>query len=259
MRFHGILATLAVVVLMVASIEAKADNADPASQADNDWTFMAAPYLWASGLSGETGMFGTPPQDIDISFGDVLHHLDFGFMGVGEARNGRISLGIDVVYASLSADIDTPIGFLATSIDARTKTFIGTAVVGYDVIEDDASTLDVVAGARLWSVDNEFVFSGGVLGGTSLGDGDTWVDPVVGIKFQTDVGSGFFVAGWGLIGGFGASSDLLWDLMGGLGYHFNDSASLFAGYRVVDVDFESGGFVYDVNQHGPILGGAIRF
>jgi hypothetical protein len=67
------------------------------------------------------------------------------------------------------------------------------------------------------------------------------------------------VAGWGLVGGFGTSSDKVLDVMAGLGYEISDRTSLFAGYRVMDVDYSKDGFVYDVNQHGPILGGVFRF
>jgi hypothetical protein len=248
---------IAAAVLFSGNWAEAADLTPPPEE--SGWTFTAAPYLWASGLEGETGVFGLPAQDIDISFSDVLQHLDFGFMGAAGARNGRFSLGADIVYAKLSADIDTPHGIIASNIDGTVKSFMGTALAGYSVIYDDALTVDLVAGARLWSVDNDFHFNGGVLDGTSVSDGDTWVDPVVGTKFNASLGSDFYIAGWGLVGGFGVSSDIMWDVMAGLGYQITGSVSLFAGYRAADVDFRDGGFVYNVTQKGPLLGGVIRF
>ena len=62
-----------------------------------------------------------------------------------------------------------------------------------------------------------------------------------------------------MIGGFGAGSQLMWDLMGGAGYKFNDTFSLFAGYRAVSVDYSDNGFVYDVVEKGPILAGVFQF
>ena len=254
------IAAVAVVGLLSAG-GANAFAADLAQPpADNSgWTFTVAPYLWASGINGESGLFGFPPQDVDISFSDVLQHLNFGFMGVTEARNGPISLSTDIVYAALEADIDTPKGIPASSIDATVTTFMGTALAGYSLYYQDNANFDIVAGARLWSADNDFKFNGLALGGTSASDGDTWVDPVVGAKFRADLGSNFYVAGWGLVGGFGVSSKFMWDAMGGLGYKTSDHMSMFAGYRAVGDDYSHNGFVNDVTQQGPILGMTYRF
>jgi hypothetical protein len=180
-------------------------------------------------------------------------------MGVGEARNGRFSIAMDVAYAKLGADIDTPFGLITNKIDVAAKTFMGTIVAGYSIFDGEAAHIDAIAGARLWSVDTDFNFDGGRLDGQSVSDGDTWVDPVIGAKFRTDIGSGFYISGWGIIGGFGVSSDFMWDVLGGLGYNFSETFSVFAGYRAADVDYQHNGFVYDVTQHGPIIGGDLRF
>jgi hypothetical protein len=62
-----------------------------------------------------------------------------------------------------------------------------------------------------------------------------------------------------MVGGFGVSSDIDWDLFGGVGYQFNDTFSFVAGYRAVGVDYQDGDFLFDVIQQGPILGGVFRF
>ncbi len=252
---------LMIAAMAIAAGSGGALAADPVAPPaeESGWTITAAPYLWASSLNGDTGLFGIPPQEVDVGFGDIVKHLDMGFMGAAAARNGHFSFGGDIVYARVSADIDSPVGLLATSIDATVRSFMGTAYVGYSILYDDAATVDLVAGARLWAMDNEFDFNGGALNGTTASDGGTWVDPVVGMKFQADIGSDFYLAGWGLIGGFGVASDLMWDVMGGVGYRISDSSSLFAGYRAVDVDYRNDGFVFDMTQHGPIIGGVIRF
>ena len=40
---------------------------------------------------------------------------------------------------------------------------------------------------------------------------------------------------------------------------FTKWATAFVGYRHLAVDYRRGGFVYDVNMSGPILGVVIRF
>ncbi len=90
-------------------------------------------------------------------------------------------------------------------------------------------------------------------------DSATWVDPVVGLKGRASISPDFYVTGWALVGGFGVSSDLMWDVMGSVGYEFNDSFSMTAGYRVQSVDYHNNGFVYDVVQSGPMIGAVFKF
>jgi hypothetical protein len=52
------------------------------------WRFTVAPYVWGVGLSGDIGLFGKGPVDVDIPFSDILENLDFAAMGVAEAHNG---------------------------------------------------------------------------------------------------------------------------------------------------------------------------
>lgn len=229
------------------------------SGAGSDWTFTAAPYLWASGLDGTVGAFGIPAQSVDLSFGDIVEDLDFAFMAVAEARRGRFSIGVDLAYARLSDGVATPAGVVATSIDAKVTTFMGTVVAGYDLVPDSRTDVDLIAGARFWSVDNDLRVVGGPLGGRAFSDGDDWVDPVVGLKLRHSIDEKLYLAGWAMVGGFGAGSDSMWDVMGGVGYRVSDRVSLYFGYRAAGVDYSSGGFVYDVTQKGPIFGGVFRF
>lgn len=225
----------------------------------SDWTFTGAAYLWGSGIDGSIGVLGLPPQDVDLSFSDILEDLNMAVMAAGEARNGRFSLGFDVAYALMQSKDETPFGVLAREIDQTTSTLMATAVAGYSLLETDTARIDAIAGARLWSVGLDLDLNGSALPRQHFSDGETWVDPLVGAKFRADLGSDFYVSGWGMIGGFGMSSDLMWDVMAGLGYEFTDSFSVFGGYRAVSVDYSNGGFVYDVVQHGPLFAGVFRF
>ncbi|WP_373505645.1 hypothetical protein [Aestuariivirga sp.] len=251
------MAATAVIALAVCPSNA-ADIVDVPADL-NDWTFTAAAYLWASGLSGDSGVFGLPPQEVDLSFADILEDLNFAFMGFGEARKGRFSLGADLTYADVEANVSTPFGIIADDIDVTTSTFMGTAYVGYSVVDSADVRIDGIAGARLWSVNTEFDVNGGALNGRSASDGATWVDPMAGLKLYAELSPEIYISAWGMIGGFGVSSDMMWDVMGGLGYRFTDSFSLFGGYRAVSVDYSNDGFVYDMVQQGPVFAGVFRF
>lgn len=243
---------------LLAPLQALADDRSPNATADGEWTVTVAPYLWATGLDGSVGVLGLPAQSVDLDFTDVLESLEGGLMGVVEARRGRFSLGFDLLYANVSDSFNTPVGVAATSLTAEVTTITATAVAGYDLVPDPTFDLDLVGGARYWSVDNELRVSGGALGGATVSDGDTWIDLIAGAKFRKSLNDHWDLAGWALVGVAGAS-DSMWDVMAGVSYRTGTKARIFAGYRVLSVEYEDAGFVYDVTQKGPIIGGVFHF
>lgn len=225
---------------------------------EKGWTFSVAPYFWAAGISGEVGQFGLPPVEVDASFGDIFDHLDFGAMAIGEARYDRYSILADIMYSKISGSAGTPRGILASSASVSSETFAGLIGAGYSVLDGPSGHLDVVVGARVWSVDNDISFSGGILDGLSRSDGATWVDAMAGLRGNYAITPKVYFTGWGLVGAGGADID--WDVAGAIGYRFNDKISAVAGYRALGVDYSNDdGFVFDVVQHGPILGMVVRF
>ena len=251
------LRTFGIAAILALALPSSGQAADlpPAPESTSDWTFTAAAYLWASGLNGDVGVFGLPAQNVDLSFSDLLQNLDGAVMGLGEARNGRFALGMDVTYTKVGASVKTPYG----NIDASATSWMVTGFGGYSVFQNDIVRLDAIAGGRLWSVNNDFDIKSGEFDGRSFSDGATWVDPLVGAKLRLDLAPNVYATSWAFVGGFGVGSDLMWDLMAGAGYQFNDTFSLFAGYRATSVDYSHDGFVYDVVQKGPVLAGAFQF
>ncbi|WEX86361.1 hypothetical protein PZN02_002639 [Sinorhizobium garamanticum] len=221
------------------------------------WSFSFAPYFWMAGLEGDTGLFGLPTVEIDPSFSDIFSDLDFGFMAAGDARYGRFSIFTDINYVKVSTDEATPRGILVDKVNVKSETFTALVGAGYAVVDESNVRLDVIGGAKVWSVDTTISLSGGILGGRSRSDGDTWVDGLVGLRGHYSFTPEWYVTGWGLVGAGGA--DLDWDVIGALGYNVNDRISALAGYRAMGVDYSNDGFTYDVIQHGPIIGVAIRF
>ncbi|USJ27768.1 hypothetical protein [Ensifer adhaerens] len=224
---------------------------------ESGWTFSFAPYFWAAGLSGEVAQFGLPAVDVDASFSDIFDHLEFGAMAIGEARNGPYSIFADVMYTKISGQSGTPRGVLATDVELTSETFAGLLGAGYSVIDSDAARLDLVVDMRVWSVESELSFHGGVLDGRTRIDQATWVDGLAGFRGTYSLTSEIYLIGWGLVGAGGANLD--WDVAAAIGYRFNDTISAIAGYRALGVDYSNDGFVFDVTQQGPMLGLTVRF
>ena len=227
-------------------------------QTEPGWTFTLAPYLWATGLTGDVGVGGLPEVDVDVSFMDVLEHFDIGFMGAGEARYGRFGILTDLLYVKLSAHDGVNTRFVDADIDLTQKELTALGALEYRVLQAEGGSLDVLAGGRLWWLKTELDFDGAIFDASGSAS-ETWVDPIVGLKGRINLGPEFYLAGWGMIGGFGVSSEFFWDAMGGLGYQVSDSFSLFAGYRGLGIDYKNDGFVFDVDMNGPLLGAVFTF
>jgi len=239
-----------------------ADVAVPESA--SGWTFTGAAYVWASSLEGEAGLFGLPEQEIDLSFGDILQDLDFSFMGLGEARNGGFVMGMDLTYTRIGSNVENPRpgeNKLINDVDIDVTAWMATGYAGYNLLETDMLRMDLIGGARLWSVNTELTANSNwnAIDGRSAEDGATWVDPLAGAKMRLDLTDDVYMSAWGMVGGFGVSSDLMWDVMAGVGYEFNDTFSAFGGYRAVGVDYSNDGFVYDMVQQGPVVAAVFRF
>ena len=221
-----------------------------------------APYLWGAGISGSVEAFGAPSVNVDVGVTDVIDHLDgIPVMLVSEARNAAFGVFTDILYVRLGANATGPGGLVTAGLTSTE--FAGTAMGEYRVIDNPTGSLDAMAGLRVWDVQTDLNFRAAIAGNPgaslSVSDGATWVDPMIGAKGRINLGRGFFLTDWVMIGGFGVSSAIDWDVMGGIGYDFNKTFSMVAGYRALGVDFSDNGFVFNVVQQGPFLGMGFRF
>ena len=218
-----------------------------------------SPYLWAAGLSGETGTLRPlPPADINLSFSDILDDLRFAGMVAGTARKGRFGLAADIQYVETRSDGDLRPFYGSTRVTS--KSFLTTLTGEYAAIDRPDTTLLVGAGLRVWSVDTELKLSqGDVRPDRRVKDDDIWVNPVLTLRGEAYLSARWFVAGWTAVGGFGVGSDFMADLFGSVGYRISDRTSVSVGYRWMTVDRDADGFLYDVDQQGPMAGMTFRF
>jgi len=216
------------------------------------WSFTIAPYAWMAGLSGDVALSGYGKAHADVGFGDVFKSLDFVAMVVAEARYDRYALLSDFVYLMVTNKVKAPMGIKA-KVD--TDVLQWTPTLAYSLYLDDRANLDVVAGARLWSVETSLRTTAPV--SLAYHADDQWIDAIGGIRGTFDLTENTFVHGWALAGAGG--SDLVWDLLGGVGYRWNDKVSLMAGYRAQGVDYRNGAFEFDAVMKGPAISALLRF
>jgi opacity protein-like surface antigen len=229
----------------------------PVPANESSFWFRAAPYVWVTAIEGDVGI-GTLFAPIDITMGDTLESLDMGFMGVAEFGRDRWSVGLDFVYGKTSSDI--PAGNLVfDSFRFEQQQWILTPFLTYRLVESDGYRMDLVAGARMTILDSELTGRFVGTGEFNRSKGQDWIDPIIGLRGQAELGERFFFRYNGDVGGFGVSSDLTWQAYAGLGYHFTNNISAAIGYRGIGVDYGEDDFKLDTVTHGPVLGLEIKF
>jgi hypothetical protein len=231
---------------------------NPASAEEGEWSFTLAPYAWMSGISGDVATLPPlPPSSIDESFSDILDDLEGAFFVYGEARKDRFFIMTDLVYTNVSSsDSYGSGGFL--NVDLDQENFLLGAAAGYAVIKEPDYSLDLFGGARYWSIDSDLTLTGPVAR-RSVSHSEDWLDPIVGARFAVPLSEDWYFQLSTTVGGFGVGADLEWDLFSTVRYRLNDWAWVGFGYRYLSVDYDHGGFLYDVDQQGPVLGAAFRF
>lgn len=245
-------ALLMAMALGLAALPAGAEDAD-------EWHLQVSPYLWMASLEGDLATLSDlPTVDVDASFNDILDHLDLAVMLQGEVRYRRFGFLLDVAYLQLSVDEGTP-GPLFGGVDLDTDTFFATLGPFYRLVDRDRVAFDLFGGMRIWNVDTTLEFEPGILAGRRTSDEETWVDPLVGARGSLKLLGPFSLSAAGDLGGFGAASDLTWQALGTLDFQPRSWLVVRAGYRHLDVDYDHGGFVWDVSMSGPILGASLRF
>lgn len=226
--------------------------------AEDGWEFRLTPYAWFAGVEGNVSTLpGAPVAPIKVSPSDALKDSQVSAMLIFEAKKQKHGMLFDLLYTDSESDstlIGDPINLTLKSI-SRNKMF--SAAYEYELYNQGGSTVDVFGGARYWKVDTILEFGGGlgILAGQRIRNAESWVDPLVGVKGTTPLGdSQFYFTGWLSGGGFGVGSDSFYDFSANVGYQWNKSIGTTLGYRMFDVDYENGTFVYDVKQEGWAIG-----
>lgn len=276
----SLLRSTAVVVAVAFGALAPAVAAAQTTQANPDsgrWHYAAAVYGYMPSIGGTAGFpadsNGTP---IQISFEQILEHLEFAAMGAFEAHNGRWGLFTDVLHLSVGTsksnsrdfslgDTGIPAGASA-DLDWALKGWIWTLAGEFRVASEAAFKVDMLAGLRLfdlkqrlrWSIAGDLgpIAAPGRSGQAEIGAA-LW-DGIVGAKgrytfgarrewavpFYLDIGTG--------------QSDRTWQAMIGISHAFS-WGELSGHWRSLSYDMKPGSATGDMNFNGPMIGASFRW
>jgi hypothetical protein len=226
----------------------------------SDWHVEWVPlYLWFSGLQGNVGAKGYVVP-VNVSFSQVFEQLNIGLMSVLDVRRKKVGLLTDLLFISVTSDQkNAPLGNVYSGFSANSKTFFLDTEAYGRVVDNEHLSVDALGGVRIWHLNNGISLYQGGATAVQTGQTEGWVDPVMGGRFRVYIKKGWFVDLKGDAGGFGAGSQLTWQMYGGLGKVFKKKYSTVIGYRYLDVDYQNGGFLYDTHMNGMIAGFSIRF
>ena len=229
------------------------------AQGSSEWQFEATPYLWSAAMRGDTQAGNLPRTHVDMSFGDILENLDAGFMGAFEARKGRWGFLLDAIYMKVSDAATSTQGPLTVAADATVKQWMYAGAVAYR-ISDGPTLVDLIGGARYSKLRVKAVIDAslfGLAGRTERTGNKSWTDGYVGVRVQAPIAERWTVVGYADVGGGG--SDSTWQAALGAQYAYSKDVVLKFGYRYLSVDYDKGGFLYDMDSAGVYLGAGFRF
>jgi hypothetical protein len=260
----------------------------PQAATPSGWTFDLTPYLWMPSVNANVNynlppeLGGTVTSNPSVGFGDLVSHLNLGFMGAADARYGRFTILTDILYMNVggvdgklrSVNFPGQPAIPISSTVQRSESMklnaeIWTLAGGYTVAQGDWGNFDVIAGFRLFAVDTRVNYSLGVTitgprgnGATFGGVGGVSASAVIwngiaGFRGQVRLGdSAFFIPYYFDIGAGG--SNLTWQIASGLGYRTR-WADLSLTYRYLSFEQGSNSAEAHLWFQGPMIAVNFKF
>ena len=147
--------------------------------------------------------------------------------------------------------------YILTSFDLRIDL---AEVSGFYRVDMETSYFDLKAGGRYTKFAPEIL-----AGPIYVNSSQSWVDPLVGVRWVWPFAEKWALALMGDIGGFGVGSEFTWQGLFRIDYQPWKNVALTAGYRAIYQDYEDGTrgtqdyFAMDATYHGPLLGIEFRW
>ena len=230
------------------TIPAAANAQSAGAAAPDRWTVELTPYLWAAGLDGTTAADGTGSEiDTDYKFFS-LDNLDFALGTAVEARKGRWGFLADAMYVEFSDAFDR-------APNSEVELSGGVFDMVGSMAAPNGRPLDLLFGLRYVAL-KATVDIAPVPRAMAR---ESWLDPIVGVRYTHTFNERWSVALRGDIGGFGVASDFATNVSAMFGWHINDKLTLRAGYRMLQMDFDGDDLVLDATLQGYVFGASWTF
>lgn len=215
---------------------------------DSAWDWRLSPlYYWSLNIklnesySGGGGEPPTDPPPVRFSFEGAF---SANFEGVYDDRLGFIFDVVGVKLANTGENFKLDFDYLQTELD------------GYYRFPFETQSVDVLVGARYYAAESR-------LEPTPLVTDESWVDPLVGVRWNWDISDTWSTGLRGDIGGFGVGSDLSAQAVAVVDWHPWQHVAFTGGLRALRVKYETDkgpdNYELDISVWGPLVGITFRW
>jgi hypothetical protein len=125
------------------------ESAPPTISQSEPWQFTIAVPGWMAGMDGTIGVRGVN-ADIDITFPDILQHLDMIFSARAEAQKGPFGIYGEVIYIGLSDN--TQINRMINNIHEQVDLTLVDGALSWRLFNQPRWSLDFASGTHYTNV-----------------------------------------------------------------------------------------------------------
>ena len=230
------------------------------AQSEGNWEVDATSYFWLQGIHGDISALG---QNVGFKAtpGDLVGYANFGLSGAVFTRYKRLVVSNDIQWTPLTIDksggtaIPLPPGW---SVQVGYTPVVDTHEAGYRLIDRHGITIAGLAGVRHWHLGTELTITPPAGGNVTKTGSSNWTDPLVGARIQVPLTSRLSATIIGDAGGWGAGSELDYQMVGALSYRIKPRWSVDAGWRYLYDDYNPGNLHSRTAQSGLLLGVTYR-
>ncbi|MEY8213010.1 MAG: hypothetical protein RPR97_00865, partial [Colwellia sp.] len=160
----------------------------------------------ASTIEGDAGIGRVTGADVDVNFDTILENLEFGAMLHFEAHHeSGWGLTIDYGFMDLGGKVSNDNGSYA-NVEIRQGVLEALGIYRHKLSN---GTLDYFAGIRWWDNDLEVDIQISALPGDGLKREvkADWVDPIIGVRWLSEISKKWTFQAQVDVGGFGVESE----------------------------------------------------
>lgn len=222
----------------------------------SSWEQSVSIYGWLPSFDGKLN-YTIPGSGGGDAETDWLDKIDMFFMANYEVRKEKWLFLMDMIYINMSDSQQTSIigGLVPVNSEEELTGWLLSFYGGYNTLDRDDMTLDIIAGLRYLSLDLDIDGNIGSLP-FSISPSTELYDAVVGVKGNIDLNEKWYIPYLFDIGG--GDSDLTWQASASIGYRFN-WGDLLLTYRYVYYDKGDTKLIKELDMYGPKVGVVFHF
>jgi hypothetical protein len=239
-----------------ATSSGTAAASSPDETSDKTWHYYGTVYLWVPSMHGSIGVAGYD-TNIHVTTGDIFSNFRGGFLGVFTPTYNRFSAPVDVLWMRLRSSKPIPFeGLPGYSLRATLNESIITPKVNYLAVNTPKLKIYGTAGARIWHVGTTLSLVP-VVSGIFPYKGVTWIDYVMGARFNVPLGTKASVDILGDGGEGGATLD--YQIGGIVNLKLKPKLTAQVGWRYLTEHYGNNGNILNTTTQGVVFGATYPF